>query len=340
MTDAQRLSTLAEAERWFEDNGLPYFVTANEQRVRAALAWVRLLPVVGAALVLAAGTGTATGLATDDVSSGVVVGALVLGAGVGLYAVVSLHLRPIILWAVSKTFGSFGSLFPLITRALPLLLLFMTFLFINTEVWQVCAALDRGLLWLCVLLFAAVAVVFLLVRLPEEVNDVRRDARGERLVAICADTPVADAARELDADTPPRDLSGIQRANLVLVLLFSQALQVLLLALSVFVFFLCFGKIAITSVVLQAWVGKNYDGHPIPSSLPSLSWLPISNELFQVSVFLAAFSGLYFTVYAVTDETYRRQFFTSVAHDVERAVGVETVYRALAAGPPDSPART
>ena len=28
-------------------------------------------------------------------------------------------------------------------------------------------------------------------------------------------------------------------------------------------------------------------------------------ELVQVSVFLAAFSGLYFAVYAVTDETYR-----------------------------------
>ena len=29
-------------------------------------------------------------------------------------------------------------------------------------------------------------------------------------------------------------------------------------------------------------------------------------------MFLAAFSGLYFTVYAVTDETYRKQFFTGI----------------------------
>ena len=62
---------------------------------------------------------------------------------------------------------------------------------------------------------------------------------------------------------------------------------------------------------------------------PSLGWLPISNELFQVSVFLAAFAGLYFTVYAVTDENYRRQFFTDIADELEKAIGAQRVYVAL-----------
>ena len=35
-------------------------------------------------------------------------------------------------------------MFPLVTRALPLLLLFVTFLFINTEVWMVASSLDAG----------------------------------------------------------------------------------------------------------------------------------------------------------------------------------------------------
>ena len=51
-------------------------------------------------------------------------------------------------------------------------------------------------------------------------------------------------------------------------------------------------------------------------------------ELTQVAVFLAAFSGLCFTVYAVTDEAYRRQFFTAITDELERAVGVRAVYRA------------
>jgi hypothetical protein len=126
------------------------------------------------------------------------------------------------------------------------------------------------------------------------------------------------------------ELSQLQRANLVLVLLFSQALQVFLLAVSVFGFFLIFGSVAISDSVIQSWLGEEYpDGRNIPSHLPSLDWLPISNELFQVSVFLAAFSGLYFTVYAVTDQNYREQFFTSIAEELERAVGVQTVYRTL-----------
>ena len=48
---------------------------------------------------------------------------------------------------------SLRMLFPMVTRALPLLLLFMTFLFINAEVWQVSATLDGGVLWVTVLLF-------------------------------------------------------------------------------------------------------------------------------------------------------------------------------------------
>jgi len=330
MTDAQRLETVMEAERWFDVHGLPYFVRDNERRVLAALSGSRLAPVLLVALVLGLAAGLGVGLATEDLSIGVLLGSLALGVGLPVYALVSLHLQPILRWAVRQTFGSLGWVFPLITRALPLLLLFVTFLFINTEVWQVSSSLDRGLLWLTVLLFAGVAVGFLLVRLPEEVTAVSDDARGDRLADLCAGTPVAAVAGEVAGGAVSPALSRLQRVNLILVLLFSQALQVLLLAGSVFLFFIVFGSVAISDEVIVAWLGEeNSAGEPIPSSLPSLDWLPVSNELFQVSVFLAAFSGLYFTVYAVTDETYREQFFTSISHELESAVGVQTVYRAL-----------
>jgi hypothetical protein len=54
-----------------------------------------------------------------------------------------------------------------------------------------------------------------------------------------------------------------------------------------------------------------------------------SRGLVQVSVFLAAFSGLYLTVSTVTDETYRAQFFSGVTRELERAVGMRAVYLAL-----------
>ena len=315
MTDEQR-ATVAAAESWFEAHGLPYFVQRNEQRLHEALARGRLIAVFAAAIVLGVIAGVATGFATD-LSTGVLIAAVTSAVVLLAYALVSLHLQPIAGWAVNQTFGSLGWLFPLVTRALPLLLLFITFLFINTEVWQVTSALDRALLWLTVLFFAGVAVVFLLVRLPEEVQNVSTQARGERLVTICAGTPVADLAGQAGAEEAAATLTGLQRANLVLVL------QVLMLSLSVLVFFLAFGKVAISDTVIDSWVGHE------PTPLPTLGWLPVSNELFQVSLFLAAFSGLYFTVYAVTDENYRRQFFTAISTELERAVGVQTVYRAL-----------
>ena len=314
---------IAEAEEWFERHGLPYFVEAHAQRVHTALSRRRLTSLLACALVLGTGAGLAIGLTSDDGSTGALAGLVLAVALLVIYALIALHLQPIAGWAVDRTFGSLNWLFPLVTRALPLLLLFITFLFINTEVWQVSSALDRALLWLTVLFFAGLAGAFLLVRLPEEVDLVSSQASGEQLVTICADTPVARTAHEVTADRSLATLTGLQRANLVLVLLFAQALQVLMLSLTVLVFFLAFGKVAITDTVIRAWVGHD------PTPLPSMSWLPISNELFQVALFLAAFSGLYFTVYAVTDENYRRQFFTAISTELERAIGVQTVYRAL-----------
>ena len=92
----------------------------------------------------------------------------------------------------------------------------------------------------------------------------------------------------------------------------------------VYAFFLVFGSVTISDEVMRSWLGHG------PTELPSLGrYLPVSNELVQVSAFLAAFSGLYFTVYAVSDPAYREQFFTRVANDLERAIGVHAVYETL-----------
>jgi hypothetical protein len=222
---------------------------------------------------------------------------LVLVAAV--YAGRALQFQLIAGWALRQTLASLGLLFPLATRALPMLLLFVTFLFINTEVWMVASALDGGILWGAVMLFAALAVGFLVVRLIEEVDrlddEVGRDELG-------------DGA----------DVVGLQRANLVLVLLITQAFQVLLLSLAVFAFFLVFGAVAMDEKVLEAWIGTDL----------TYAWgiRPISRELVQVSTFLAAFSGLYFAVYAVTDETYRREFFSEVLGELEQALRVRVRY--------------
>lgn len=298
MTHAEPVGR-GEAEAWFLAHGLPYFVDPIREQVRRRLARGRLTLVAAAGLLLAVPIGIGVGVWRDDPSAGISTAVTVLLVVAGAYAGRALRVHLIGTWALRQTLSSLGLLFPLATRALPMLLLFVTFLFINTEVWMVASALDGGILWGAVMLFGAVAVGFLVVRLSEEVDRLDDEIGRE----------------ELGDDA---DVVGLQRTNLVLVLLITQAFQVLLLALAVFAFFLVFGAVAMDEKVLEAWIGE-------PLTYPG-GVRAISVELLQVSTFLAAFSGLYFAVYAVTDETYRREFFTEVLGELEQALRVRVRY--------------
>jgi hypothetical protein len=187
----------------------------------------------------------------------------------------------------------------------------------------VSANLTVGSLWLVVVLFFVLAVAFLLVRLPEEVDRADDEIDDEALLRACRGTPLEEASRRLveDADADPAayaEVTGFERWNLILVLMVVQVGQVVLLSVSVFAFLMLFGAIIMTPEVLDTWqTSEPFDTH---------------RALFQVSVFLAAFSGLYLTVSTVTDETYRAQFFGSVTRELERAVGVRAVYLALRRG--------
>ncbi len=317
---------VAAAEHWFLHRGLPYFVPSERAAARAALRPRRTIPLLVLTVLAALAVAGLVVWASEDVTlapaSLTLVGVLAAVA----YAVTALRARPIVTWAVTRTLSALPQLLPMATRALPLLLLFVTFLFINAEVWQVAASLDGGVLWLTVLLFTLMAVGFFVARLPEELDRADAVLDAARIEDACAGTPLADEARRLARERGPElvdaaEVSGYERGNLVTALVITQLVQVLLLALSVFGFFLLFGVIAMKDHVVSSWIGEP------THHLPGLE--NVSVELLQVSVFLAAFSGLYFTVYAVTDETYRDQFFTGVMAELERAVAVRAAYTLL-----------
>jgi hypothetical protein len=326
--------SLSPAEHWFVAHGLPYFVDSHRAKVAAGLRRGRITVVVLVAAAIGVVVGAITAIPLSPAAG---VGAALTAFGVVLaaYAVVTLRAWLIVGWAIRRTFRSLGLLLPLVTRALPLLLLFVTFLFINAEVWQVSAALDGGVLWVTVLLFAGIAVGFLLTRLPEELDSVDDEVDSRELLDACRGTPL-EAAAEAIAGRVDRvgrvdaEVAGLQKVNLVLVLLVSQAVQVLLLAVAVFAFFIGFGVVAMHPDVVASWTGDEL--HPVVSSIGAWEGDRLSRELVQVSVFLAAFSGLYFTVYAVTDEVYRKQFFTGVIRELERAVSARVAYRSIRDG--------
>lgn len=320
-----RRATIVATEEWLDSHGLPWFVESKRAAVTERLSRGRLLRVAVTALVVAVGVGVAIGWWRDEPSLGIAWGETVFGLLVAGWALRALYGASVAGWAVRRTLRSLGLLFPLASRALPMLLLFMTFLFINTEVWQVTSTLKGGVMWQAVLLFAAIGVGFLLARLPEELEEYDAVLTPESLVAACRSTPLEAAATEVEltdeALEQHSDVVGLERGNLVLVLLIAQAIQVLLLSVAVWGFFLVFGSVAMTDDVIKSWVG--HEPHYV-------GWFGlVSRELVQVSTFLAAFAGLYFTVYAVTDQNYRVQFFTAIRHELERAVSVRLVYRTL-----------
>lgn len=318
----------AAAEAWFLAKGLPWFVDAEHARVESLLVRGRLTRAVLVAALLAVAFGVGSGWLSGQASSGAAVSATVVGVVLFGWSLWRLRFGPVLTWALRRTRSQLGLLIPLVTRALPLLLLFLVVMFINTEVWQVASSLPVGVLWLTVLLFAGLAVLFLVARLPEEVarvvSEVDEEVDGAALRRACRGTPVETACEGLLTGLAPGQraelrvpLTRLQRLNLMLVLLVVQATQVLLLALAVFAFFVLFGVVAVRPEIVESWLGHAPTGGAL------------STQLIQVSIFLAAFSGLYFTVYAITDETYRRQFFTQITTELEHAVGVRAVYRAL-----------
>jgi hypothetical protein len=318
---------LAANDEWFVRHGLPYFVPGERAAARSAMHSRRTLLMLVLTVVVALAAGVLLAWAAGDAAVAPTLLLFVVSVAVLGFGLTALRARPIASWAVGRTLRSLRLLVPLVTRALPLLLLFITFLFINAEVWELSANLDGAVLWMTVMLFALFAVGFLLARLPDELDRVDRVVDEVSLVEACRRTPLEERARTMvaevgkDAIEAQAEVRGYERANLILVLVVAQAVQVLLLALSVFGFFLLFGGVVMNDGVQESWSNGPIHHFEV---LPNLSV-----ELVQVSVFLAAFSGFYFTICAVTEEAYRDQFFTAVKQELDRAVAVRAVYLTL-----------
>lgn len=231
-------------------------------------------------------------------------------------------------WAVRAAVRQVGAVGAMASRALPLLLLVVLFSFFSAEVWQLTDAqlgMDRRRLWFVVLFFGILGTLFLSAVVSDEMSDldhVRRAEGPEQLRARLAGTPLAALVPD-DHIGGRHRLSRSERANVVLVFFFAQAIQALFFGWLVFVFFVVFGALAITDDVIQAWVG-----HPTTDGTLFRQPLPVSNQLVQVAVFLGAFSGLYFAGSTAIDPHYRKRFFDPLAADVQVSLAAREAYLA------------
>ena len=109
-------------------------------------------------------------------------------------------------------------------------------------------------------------------------------------------------------------------------MLFSQAIQITLVAIAMFVVLVGFGFVAMHLDVQETWIG---DLLPVREYLHvnvGSERLSLTEPLLRVSGFLASFAGFYFTIYLVTDSTYREEFRVDIGGEMREAFAVRTAY--------------
>ncbi len=256
-----------------------------------------------------------------DAIESVVLAAVLLAV---IYLWSSYGIGSLLSWGVRRSGGQLTGLGPLVAKALPLLLVFNTFLFINAEVWEMAGTLDGAAFVVVVLTFFTLGAVFAISRLPGFIRAENRFASWDAIGAYLEATP-ADTV-ELPATGPTLDpLRPRQRFNIGLIVLFGQALQITLVVAALTGFFVFFGFMAITADTITNWTGLDPLRVLADASFGDRT-LVLTEPLVRVSVFLGAFSGMYFTVVLTTDETYRTEFSSDIGPEIRQILAVRTAY--------------
>lgn len=239
-----------------------------------------------------------------------------------IYFVTRFALLAMVGWAVRQTVRSAGDLYAVATKALPLLLIVMIVLFINTEMWQVAGSLAGPVLWGSSGMLLIFGGLVTLDRTREQIATLRLDAPIEDIRAACARTPLAGVVAGLP-QVGNADLHRPQRRAMVIAALSTQVIQAALIGLLVWAFFIVFGVVAITAPVQQAWLGD--------LGSADVFWTigqdhVLSRALIRVATFLGAFAAFYTTVYAASDPVYRASFSDDVGASLQQAVDVRRAY--------------
>jgi hypothetical protein len=247
-------------------------------------------------------------------------------AGVGvIYLVTGFGLIELAGWGLRYLREQLGQIAWLVSRTLPILLILVVFLLFASELWQAAHTLGGADLAAVLALLLAVATVLVVTRARVEIGDIEAARDPEAIERRLAGTPAEGLAQFVET-TKMRPLSWRERLNLVLLMLVSQLIQSLFVAVLVAIFLVALGLLAIPASVQEMWVGqpvRELFGFELLGE-PRL----VSVELLITAGLLGGVSALYFTGLALTDATYRAEFHEHVVTDIEQIVAVHTAYLA------------
>lgn len=235
-------------------------------------------------------------------------------------------LGPLLRWGIRRGTRHLASLGSLVARALPLLLVFNTFLFINAEVWEVAGTLQGPAYAVVIATFFLLGATFAVSRIPGVVRSLNHFESWNDVRERLQNTPAADLPLP-DSPVPPSDQLRVrERVNIGLLVLFGQAVQITLVTAAIIAFFVGFGVMGIGGDTTANWTGLA-EARVFADAEFGGRTLILTEPLLRVAVFLGAFSGMYFTVVLTTDDTYRSEFSTDAGPEIREALAVRTAYR-------------
>jgi hypothetical protein len=229
--------------------------------------------------------------------------ALLLGI---VYVVIAYGVFSIVRWTGTRFLMQLRASLTLLVRALPLLLFFALVTFFTNEYWLMFSRVKGPRYGIALGLFALLGSAFLLARIPSAVRELERDS-----------------------DLAGRSLTGRQRLNVAVVIFVSQALQVLFVALAVWLFFVVFGALLVSVEIQADWTGLLVQEYDLPVVGAGLHLTP---ELLRTATGTAAFSGLYYAVAMMVDSTYRDELVTQVTEQMSDTFAERAEYLRLLEG--------
>lgn len=300
------------------------WAAANRLRHRPAFARpvdvgpveVAMFVIVPALVPMAAG---------GQVRSGLVTGAANLAFLCVIYVTTSYGIAPMTRWAVGHGARQIRAVSGLIVRALPLLLLVVIVVFYTVEPFQIARELPWPLIGLAVGLFFLVGLLFAVIRVPRQVDELSEHESWPTLRARAKQTPAAPLLASIGPRPPavPR-LSRKEWMNVGLVVLASEAILIVLVGSAMFAFLVVLGVLTIPADLARFWIGAK------PDVLLSFSLfdtrLVVTTELLKASTFLAGFSALQFTVSLLSDGTYQEEFLHQLRESLRESLAGRAVY--------------
>jgi hypothetical protein len=225
-----------------------------------------------------------------------------------VYLVLGFGAVSILEWAVRRFVSLFAASLSVLVRALSLLLFFLLVIFFSTETWQIWTLPPVPKFVAAAGLFMFLAAGFLLLRLPQSVRDLEREA-----------------------DLQDEHLSRPQRVNVGVVMFLSQFLQVVFVASAVWLFFVVFGSLLVSAGVREVWLGTSgAEVWRIPFFGDTV--VVITVQLLRVATGMASFAALYYAVATQLDEAYRDEVVEQIARQLKETFARRAEYLGLIGG--------